>query len=478
MRRHPSPAGDPRCLSPDPRGDVHGFDERALPTGPRARGHRLRGEVHPPRRASRPVAGRRTAYGDLGACAGGGKLSVVRDRVRHRSARREQALVTEHVAQFQDLFEQAAIGMATLTVTGTIVRANQALAALMSCRPARPRRGRLRTPHRRQRLTSSTTRSCDITSTGRDLVTLEHPLPTLEELAAERLARLTLAPIRDSRGTGAVRVRPGAGHQRPARRRDRASGERATLPAPRGGSPRVRHLHARRRRHRGQLEPRRPADQGLRRPRDHRPVLPRLLPARGPGDRSPEDNLALALRDGAYAEEGWRVRKDGTRFWASVVISTVYDDLGTHVGFAKVTRDQSMQRQHEQDLKRGRRPTDPVPVRHRPRAPDADRGDRGLGARPSRSPTTRPAARDALFANIRSSAARAPEACHRPRHGVPGPTRHAALRVGGRLGRAAAAQGGRPGAGGRQRRQPRPRARHRPPSSAPTPSGSRRRWTT
>ena len=47
----------------------------------------------------------------------------------------EQAVLTEHVQQFRDLFDRAEIGMATLTSSGTIVRANRALAGLMSCSP-------------------------------------------------------------------------------------------------------------------------------------------------------------------------------------------------------------------------------------------------------------------------------------------------------------------------------------------------------
>ena len=53
----------------------------------------------------------------------------------------------------------------------------------------------------------------------------------------------------------------------------------------------------------------------------------------------PQDELAIAIREGRYEEEGWRVRKDGTEFWASVVITALFDDEGAHVGFAKVTRD-------------------------------------------------------------------------------------------------------------------------------------------
>lgn len=53
----------------------------------------------------------------------------------------------------------------------------------------------------------------------------------------------------------------------------------------------------------------------------------------------PERGLAAARRDGHYEDEGWRIRKDGSRFWADVVITAVYDDAGTLIGFGKVTRD-------------------------------------------------------------------------------------------------------------------------------------------
>src|SRR5580704_9249602 len=53
----------------------------------------------------------------------------------------------------------------------------------------------------------------------------------------------------------------------------------------------------------------------------------------------PNRILAEAKADGHFAGEGWRVRKDGSRFWASVVINTMHDDKGRLVGFAKVTRD-------------------------------------------------------------------------------------------------------------------------------------------
>ncbi len=53
----------------------------------------------------------------------------------------------------------------------------------------------------------------------------------------------------------------------------------------------------------------------------------------------PQHELKVATETGRFEDEGWRVRKDGTRFWANVVITAVYDSTRTLMGFAKVTRD-------------------------------------------------------------------------------------------------------------------------------------------
>jgi PAS domain S-box-containing protein len=66
----------------------------------------------------------------------------------------------------------------------------------------------------------------------------------------------------------------------------------------------------------------------------------------------PEQHLELALRDGRFTEEGWRVRKDGETFWARVVITAVHDADGRHVGFAKVTRDLTERRTAARDRRR------------------------------------------------------------------------------------------------------------------------------
>ena len=61
-----------------------------------------------------------------------------------------------------------------------------------------------------------------------------------------------------------------------------------------------------------------------------------------PEDREgglPARALATALAEGKYEAEGWRVRQDGTRFWASVIIDPIYDEQGALLGYAKITRD-------------------------------------------------------------------------------------------------------------------------------------------
>ncbi|UPG87417.1 PAS domain S-box protein [Luteibacter aegosomatis] len=68
----------------------------------------------------------------------------------------------------------------------------------------------------------------------------------------------------------------------------------------------------------------------------------------------PERNLARAASEGRVEAEGWRVRKDGTRFWAHVIIDRIRDDQGRLVGFAKVTRDVTEQRAAERDLEEAR----------------------------------------------------------------------------------------------------------------------------
>ncbi|ARP79643.1 hypothetical protein CAL12_01570 [Bordetella genomosp. 8] len=76
-----------------------------------------------------------------------------------------------------------------------------------------------------------------------------------------------------------------------------------------------------------------------------------------PEDRErgePQRAIATALRDGRFLGEGWRMRKDGTRFWASVVLDPIRDENGTFIGFAKITRDVTERREAQLALDRSR----------------------------------------------------------------------------------------------------------------------------
>jgi PAS domain S-box-containing protein len=65
----------------------------------------------------------------------------------------------------------------------------------------------------------------------------------------------------------------------------------------------------------------------------------------------PDEELRRAARDGRFEEEGWRLRKDGSRFWANVVITALRDERGELTGYGKVTRDLSERRLHEEALR-------------------------------------------------------------------------------------------------------------------------------
>ncbi|HYW14435.1 MAG TPA: histidine kinase dimerization/phospho-acceptor domain-containing protein, partial [Longimicrobium sp.] len=74
-----------------------------------------------------------------------------------------------------------------------------------------------------------------------------------------------------------------------------------------------------------------------------------FYPAHERAANKPEWELVVAAREGTYEEEGWRVRKDGSRFWAGVLITALYDDDdGEVVGYAKVTRDLTERRAAQQ----------------------------------------------------------------------------------------------------------------------------------
>jgi PAS domain S-box-containing protein len=68
--------------------------------------------------------------------------------------------------------------------------------------------------------------------------------------------------------------------------------------------------------------------------------------SRAAGD--PDKVLAQVRAEGRFEGEGWRVRKDGTRFWANVVVDAIHDERGALIGFTKITRDASQRRMLEE----------------------------------------------------------------------------------------------------------------------------------
>lgn len=68
-------------------------------------------------------------------------------------------------------------------------------------------------------------------------------------------------------------------------------------------------------------------------------------------DRSkgkPEKEMATAVSKGRYEEEGWRLRKDGSRFWSNIILTPLFSETGEHIGFAKITRDLTEKRRSEE----------------------------------------------------------------------------------------------------------------------------------
>lgn len=260
------------------------------------------------------------------------------------SAARDQAALDEHIERYREVFHQAAIGMATMTLNGSIVRANAELAAMVDRDPddlVGLDYGVLTRQHGDQ-LDDALAR---ISDGGQDTASFEHPLVTGDGTST---LRVSLAPIRDSRDqplyvfaqvqdiTPEIELRRS---EEMFRLLVTTVTDYAIYMLDPDG--RVASWNAGAQRIKGYTN-----DEIV--GTHYRVFYPEEERTSG----HPEHNLELALERGAYAEEAWRVRKDGSRFWASVVITAVYDDSGVLRGFAKVTRDQTQQRDHEEERKR------------------------------------------------------------------------------------------------------------------------------
>jgi rsbT co-antagonist protein RsbR len=80
--------------------------------------------------------------------------------------------------------------------------------------------------------------------------------------------------------------------------------------------------------------------------------ISRFYPPEDDAQNKTAAELAAAEKEGRFEFEGWRVRKDGTRFWANVILTALRDEKGTLLGFGKVTRDMSERRLSEEKIRK------------------------------------------------------------------------------------------------------------------------------
>jgi PAS domain S-box-containing protein len=266
-----------------------------------------------------------------------------------RVAAAARDVLDEHVVRFRETFEEAAIGMATMTLTGTVVRGNRVLAEMLE-RDARDLAGAqyrdFAVPHD---FTKVERAIADAQEGTGQVVRFEHEVETR---GGTRLVLATAAPVRDAlnRPLYLFLQLQDITAQRSAEEELRQSEERFRLLVEAvedyaifllDADGRIASWNAGAERINGYT-----ADE----------IIGAHFRVFYPPDKQavghPEHELALALRDGHYEEEDWRIRKDGTRFWASVLITAIRDRDGTHIGFAKVTRNIDERRRMLLDLER------------------------------------------------------------------------------------------------------------------------------
>ena len=249
----------------------------------------------------------------------------------------DERFLDEHAERFREVFEEAAIGMGTMTLAGRVVRANRKLAEIFG-------------------LTSDEIvgRAYAVLAANEDVVSeavstaVDAELTQFEHAARHRPDRrvmVSVSPVRDEAKRPLyffIQVQDVTA-QRAAEEELRQSEERFRLLVevvedyaifmldPSGhviswnaGAQRINGYTA-------------------------EEIVGQHFRVFYPPDkqeaRHPEHELRIALREGHYEEEGWRVRNDGSRFWASVLITTVRNPAGEHIGFTKVTRDITERRQ-------------------------------------------------------------------------------------------------------------------------------------
>ena len=261
-----------------------------------------------------------------------------------RLANEAAPVLREHLERFRAAFDQAAIGMATLTLTGRIVRANEALEEI----PGVPPDGLVGVPY--EDLVSEPDRAsfveavAEIAAGRRDVVSVEHDI-------GDRRVVSTVAVVRDSERSPLYLFLQAqdVSDQRAAEEELRRSEEQFRLLVEGVGDYAIFMLDATghiiswnlgAERAKGYV-----ADEVLGR---HFSIF---YPPEAIAKEHPQWELRVAEAEGRYEEEGWRVRKDGSMFWANVIITALRDrNTGRLIGFAKVTRDVTERRRLLENL--------------------------------------------------------------------------------------------------------------------------------
>ncbi len=260
----------------------------------------------------------------------------------------EAAILDEQIERFRAVFDEAAIGMATLTLSGRFVRLNPAMAEIL-CGPVADFAGKRYANFLEPKEARAFEEAVDTVVNGRrNLAQLEH---VLDRNQARHVVLGTVAPIRDSAGRPLylfLQVQD-------------LSEQRRTMDALVASEQQFRLLvdavvdYAL-----FMLDPRgvvsswNPGAERIKGYTANEIIGQHFRVFYTPDAQAakhPEKELEHAVATGRYEEEGWRVRKDGTQFWANVIITPVRRD-GVLVGFAKVTRDHTARRraQLEQEL--------------------------------------------------------------------------------------------------------------------------------
>jgi PAS domain S-box-containing protein len=262
-----------------------------------------------------------------------------------------ETVLAQHLERFRTVFDQAAIGMATMTLTGTVVRANPALVRLT---------GESETALIGRHYFDLTGSDHDdtleealrrVAMGGSEMAEVEHALHARGALVWVR-STVTVVRDPDNRPLYLFAQAEDVTAPRLVLHELRASEERfrllvegvsdyAIFMLDPGGHVTTWNAGAQRMKGYSAEEI---VGQHFR----------TFYPQEARDRRHPEHELEIAVREGRYEEEGWRIRKDGSSFWANVVITALFDPNRNLVGFGKVTRDVTERRRSEDARERAR----------------------------------------------------------------------------------------------------------------------------